>query len=242
MTIFKQPPCTLPLIIFLFTLTIHAQESSTESRIQHEYLDALHLIGKHHYDEVVHSLQHIISEDTSFYRAYIKLVEVFKYQKALDEAEEYFKALKGKSPANPRVLHALGLIYKEKQNYQKAYEILQKAIQLDPEYYPAYPDFVDVHRQIEGAERNFRRIIQTNPNLAAAHYGLAYLYSRQLAYKKKLEAAKKAVQLQPDFLPARFLMADAYYWIGEYERALEVCIPVCNYPLKKRMWKRVSTF
>ncbi|MFQ5754389.1 MAG: hypothetical protein ACE5HI_20620, partial [bacterium] len=142
----------LPLTLLLaFTSFVHTQEAHLFNKINQEYHRVLRLVGKEQYDTAIQGLKRIIAQDSSFYRAYIKMVEVYKYKKDLDAAQKYFETKIKIEPNNPYAQHALGLVYKGMQEYQKAYSSILKSIQLDLENYAAYPDFVSVHRDLEEA-------------------------------------------------------------------------------------------
>jgi tetratricopeptide (TPR) repeat protein len=66
----------------------------------------------------------------------------------------------------------------------------------------------------------FQKIIQINPKIAYAHYGLA-LYLSEEMYEKQLEHFKEAIKLKPDFKEAYSSIGYIYYEIGMYPEALE---------------------
>ncbi|MFQ5633143.1 MAG: tetratricopeptide repeat protein [bacterium] len=140
-----------------------------------DYNQTLSLIGQQRYDEATKGLKQIIARDSLFYPAYLKIVEVSKYQSTLDAAEEYFSRALTRTSDNPYLHHALGLIYRERKEWQSAYQHILKALQLNFRYYPAYRDFVSVNRSTEEAKHTIKQLLEKKPDIAAAYCGLAYI-------------------------------------------------------------------
>ena len=215
--------CLLASLLLADAYHANAQQTSRAKELNQAYVQALRLIGAQQYDNAIQSLEQIIRKDSSFSRAYTKIVTVYKYKNALDDAQVYFEGLVTEDRDNPYVHHARGLIHKEKREYQKAYESFLRSIRLNLDYHAVYPDFVEAHRDLNEAERTIRAVTEAKPNIAAAHYGLAHLYEIQQQHRKQLEAAKRAVSLRPDMLEACNLLGWAHYSLGEYADALREC-------------------
>ena len=98
-----------------------------------------------------------------------------------------------------------------------------KCIRLDLDYYAVYPDFVDAHLKISEAKKNLEKLIKENPDNAAAHYGMAYIYKKESQWEKQIAESRRAVELKPDLLEARNLVSGAYYSMGKYHDALNAC-------------------
>ncbi len=65
----------------------------------------------------------------------------------------------------------------------------------------------------------FQKIIQINPNIAYAHYGLG-LYLSEEMYEKKLEHFKEAIRIKPDYEAAYSSIGYIYYKLGMYREAI----------------------
>jgi TolB-like protein/class 3 adenylate cyclase/tetratricopeptide (TPR) repeat protein len=80
------------------------------------------------------------------------------------------------------------------------------------------------------AEKLFHKAIELDPQMARAYIGLAYVYSYMFGYgfavspeqalSKQLEAARKAVELDPNNNKAHGALGQALAWNGEWEQAL----------------------
>ncbi|MFQ5674421.1 MAG: CHAT domain-containing protein [bacterium] len=219
----RQSPVNLVCSGVVFLLTFSGILFSQDSVLQKDYNQTLFLIGQQRYDEANEGLKQIIARDSLFYPAYLKIVEVSKYQSTLDAAEEYFSNGLTRTSNNPYLHHALGLIFRERKQWQSAYQHILKALQLDFRYYPAYRDYVSVTRSTEEAEQMIKQLIEKKPDIAVAYCGLAHIYSLKNIIEKQLNTSQKALQLQPDLLNARFYFAEALYGNGDYEKALKEC-------------------
>ncbi|MFQ5652299.1 MAG: CHAT domain-containing protein [bacterium] len=213
---------TIQVLALAFT-HVRAQESLAKAHVFLQYKQALHLVGEQRYEQAIAALKQIIGQASSFSRPYLKLIEVYKYRNDLDAARSFFLHIVDKSPENSRAYHALGLIYRDDEEYGQAYDSILRALQLDPDYAAAYPDFVTVNKELESAKNALEEILQARPEGAAAHYGLAYIFGEQSKFEAQLREAKRALQLRPGFLEASWLIADAHYSLGKYEKALAAC-------------------
>jgi len=211
--------CSSLFVVFAFCGILFPQESA----LREGYNQTLFLIGEHRYDEAIDDLKQIIGRDSSFYPAYLKIVSISTYQHTLEAAETYFSSGLIRRPDNPYLHHALGLIYRERKAWLPAYQHILKALQLNFYYYPAYRDFVSVNRSTDEAERTFKALLQKSPDVAAAYCGLAHIYSSRNLTAKQLDASRKALQLQPDLLEARYYFAEALYRKGDLELARGEC-------------------
>ena len=80
------------------------------------------------------------------------------------------------------------------------------------------------------AEKLFHKAIELDPQMARAYVGLAYVYSYMFGYgfavspeqalSKQLEAARKAVELDPNNNRAHGALGQALAWNGKWEQAL----------------------
>jgi len=83
------------------------------------------------------------------------------------------------SPEKPRGYNEIGLYYIDRHEYQKAFEPLQRSLQLDP-YQPTI--YINLGLAYEGmglpdkAMDAYRRVISMNPDDPTAYYNLGLLY------------------------------------------------------------------
>ena len=133
----------------------------------------------------------------------------------LDKASEYFYKLVELDSADQQIYNFL-LAYEtdEKENYEKASEILEKAQE-------KYPDDVNLKKQevnlllkqdkTEEAKQELEEAIQAEPDNAALYFNLGYLNEELEDQEAAIEAYKKALEVDPTYKNAAFNMAVIYY-------------------------------
>ncbi len=118
-----------------------------------------------------------------------------------------------KSPNNGRGLMNYGLTRMEKGQFNEALALFNRAEVLYPNYYVLEINLGIVNSVLGNtpeAERHFQRAVQLSPADASARY----YYARWLATVRRQQEAlaylTSAIQLNPDYLPARYLMMQVY--------------------------------
>ena len=76
-------------------------------------------------------------------------------------------------------------------------------------------------RQWKDAERAFRRALDTDPDLAEAHYGLSVALPRQNFVEQGIDHALLAVGLRHEFPEAHFQLGALLSRSGWFERAIQ---------------------
>src|SRR5215475_10054737 len=75
----------------------------------------------------------------------------------------------------------------------------------------------------DAAAEGYRRVIAADPDNAAAWHGLGGARLRACAYGEASDALLEAVRLQPDEASAWGQLAEALFYLGDVERAVEAC-------------------
>ena len=75
-----------------------------------------------------------------------------------------------------------------------------------------------------GAEVEFRRAIELNPQYAAAHHRYAHYLASTTGYAEALEEAKRAQELEPHSLAIKRTMGYLLCGAGEYDSAIEALV------------------
>ncbi|MGI8812124.1 MAG: winged helix-turn-helix domain-containing protein [Pyrinomonadaceae bacterium] len=110
-------------------------------------------------------------------------------------------------------------------NWSKAEAAAEKALMLDDSLGEAHNSLAAVrmyfYHDWEGAEREFERALESNPNSAEAHqlYG-GYLIIRGRS-AAGLDEKKKAVEIEPMSLRLNRQLGRAFYWIRDYDGAID---------------------
>jgi len=99
----------------------------------------------------------------------------------LAEAETIYQQILHKNPNEPVSLHNLGLIAHESANYEKAIELLKKAVANKPDFTDAYNDLGVVLSHLgktEEAAANFRTTLTINPEHGQAYVNLVRMQQK----------------------------------------------------------------
>lgn len=142
------------------------------------------------------------------------------------------------------------------QDYNKAEQLLRKALSTEPEndnvllllgkINEAKLDLDHKNRSkfIPVAVEMFEKTIQANPNNMDAYLGLANIYMHYVdspgRFKSAYEVAEKALKIQPDNLVALNLNAECSFNLGHYERAEELFKKVLTKAVNDEYFRRRS--
>ena len=121
-----------------------------------------------------------------------------------------------------------------KQENNLARKMYLRAIELDPEYAKAYAalalTYIDDQRRgwssdpdesINQARKIAQQAIRINDTIPQAHFTLGYIYLYANAqHDLAIEAAKKAIELDPNYPDGYTLLSSAYFFSGYPEKSL----------------------
>ena len=139
--------------------------------------------------------------DPEAYEDYLKGRFFFNKRNSGEKAQSYFQQAIEKDPNYPPPYTGLADIYQLSDNPRLARESVQKALALDNELAEAHNSLAELlyrfDRDWVGAEREFKRALELDPNYAPAHHW----YSMYLAFvgrkQQALAEAQKAYELDP---------------------------------------------
>jgi CHAT domain-containing protein/Tfp pilus assembly protein PilF len=210
------------LVFFVCPISLLSFQGSS---IDKEYLNGLHWMGKGRYDKAINIFQKIIRNDRSSTKAYVKMVEAYRWNHTLNEGLSYLKVLIQNNTANPYAYYGMGLIYKEKKEYSKALEQYLQTIKLEPGYCRVYQDLVDAFNQtnnLKDAANEIEDQIRSNPNNAAAYYGQGYLYFVQSNWESAMKNLDQSIQMDSSSLNAYHIKAAILFNTSRYQELLEI--------------------
>jgi TolB-like protein/Tfp pilus assembly protein PilF len=149
-----------------------------------------------------------------------KAIEFF--EKALELDENYALAYAGLAD----VYRALPdySSYSPREAYEKARELANKAVAIDNSLSEAHTSLAVVLNNLfdwEGAEREFKKAIDSNPGYATAHHWFALYYMYRARFPEAMEKIKEAYSLDPLSLPINRDIGTVYYYAGRYDEAIE---------------------
>jgi serine/threonine protein kinase/Tfp pilus assembly protein PilF len=116
-------------------------------------------------------------------------------------------------------------IYPPKEVFPKARTAALKALEIDDELAEAHSALAMIKRDYDwdwsGAEREFKRAIELNPNYPTAHQWYAEYLTGLGRDKEAIVEAKRAQELDPLSLIINTAAGDAFHYAGQYDRAIE---------------------
>jgi protein O-GlcNAc transferase len=107
----------------------------------------------------------------------------------VQQAESIYRQILQVAPDNAEVLHLLGVVFAQAKAFDKAIELINKAIALNdtvPNFYSSLGIALSGQKKLEQAIDCFKRVIDLEPNHQEAHYNLGNIYLHQ---DKLVEAA-----------------------------------------------------
>lgn len=131
-------------------------------------------------------------------------------QGLLTEAKAAYLNYLQAHPDNEDVLHALGLISAQEQDYQQAARYLTRLISVAPQNVGAKLHLANVYKaegKLDCALEVLHALIAASPDCAPAFNNLGVVYFALNDYNDAVSAYRQAIDLRPDF-------ADAYYNLG----------------------------
>jgi TolB-like protein/DNA-binding winged helix-turn-helix (wHTH) protein/Flp pilus assembly protein TadD len=170
------------------------------------------------------ALKRVKTVDPKAYEDYLRGRFVFNKRNDSDKAQSYLQQSIMEDPAYAPPYAGLADIYQLSDNPRLARQALQKALDLDNESAEAHNTLAEIlyrfDRDMAGAEKEFRRALELNPNYAPARHW----YSMYLAVVgRKPEAlvqAQKACELDPLSPVVGANLAKILQESGEYDRAI----------------------
>jgi serine/threonine protein kinase/TolB-like protein/Flp pilus assembly protein TadD len=151
-----------------------------------------------------------------------------------NKAIDYFQQAIAKDPTYALAYDGLADVYSilgtynyvpPKEGYPKAKEAALKALQLDDTLAEAHTSLACVKFEYDwdwtGAEKEFQRVTEINPNYAYAHV-MHGIYLRSMGrFEESTAEEKRAVELDPLSLVANRELGFSFYAARQYDQAIE---------------------
>jgi adenylate cyclase len=110
--------------------------------------------------------------------------------------------------------------------FREAKKFAEKALEIDPDLPEAHLSLASVTRNLDwdypAAEREYRKVIDLNPNLAAAHSRLAILICQLGRVDEALKEVMRAVELDPVSPKAYADAGMVFLYARQYQKALSL--------------------
>jgi serine/threonine protein kinase/tetratricopeptide (TPR) repeat protein len=150
-----------------------------------------------------------------------------------NKAIAYFKEALARNPEDARIHAALAQAYTAVTTYYSsptevmplARDAAQRALALDPELAGAHVTLANVRLLYDwdwsGAEREYRRALEINPNLAAANLGYATYLATLGRFDEAIDRVKQAYRFDPLALENRNEALWIHYFSGRLRETIE---------------------
>lgn len=158
----------------------------------------------------------IVDELSGNHTEILKLIEM---QKSSLEDEERKRML-----AEARRINNAGVVAYHNGHYEKALELFEKCIEIDPEFTEGYNNLGLTCTELDMEERAteaFKKAIEMNPDLAATYNNLGYVFYRLGSLQEAVEMYQEAICRSKDNGSAYTNLGNAYYKLERIEEAIE---------------------
>ncbi|MCH7590806.1 tetratricopeptide repeat protein, partial [PVC group bacterium] len=126
-------------------------------------------------------------------------------------------------PDDIRILNPLSKIYLEEGNYQKAFPLLLKIIEIDPRQVKAHYNLgmlYQIRALHDRAEQEFQIAARLDPEDPDIHFNLGNIYYKTGDYQKSIDQYLMTTQINPMYKDAFYNLAGVYDDMNEVELAL----------------------
>jgi tetratricopeptide (TPR) repeat protein len=140
----------------------------------------------------------------------------------LMKQREYYQQLVENYPQDERAHYLLGNYYYFLQDFNLAIGEYRRATEINSKYPPAYNMLGYAHRQLENfdeaeeAFKNYIKIIPDNPN---PYDSYAELLMKKGEFEKSIETYKKALKIDPHFIPSHIGIATDLNFLNRHQEA-----------------------
>lgn len=148
-----------------------------------------------------------------------EVMKLVKNQKTSMENDE-----KKQQASEARALNNAGVMAYHNGRYEKAIEMFENAIKLDPEFTEAFNNlgltYTEINEEKKATEA-FKKAIEFNPELAATYNNLGYVFYRLGSYQEAIEMYNEAIGRSKNNSSAYTNLGNAYYKMDRIEEAIE---------------------
>jgi tetratricopeptide (TPR) repeat protein len=141
------------------------------------------------------------------------------YRKAVENFEKALQL----DPTYSQAALYLGRAYNALFEEQKAEQAFRKAIEIDPDYLEARSSFAGMLLDIGGTDEAIRQltvVVQRDPQNGMAQYLLSQAFRTKDQFTQSIEAASKAIKLNPSNPEPHFWLAESLRLSGAYDKAV----------------------
>ncbi|MFO7447883.1 MAG: tetratricopeptide repeat protein [Ignavibacteriaceae bacterium] len=138
--------------------------------------------------------------------------------------EEYYSKLASMYPNDERALSLLANLYFGQQENQKAVDLYNKILKINPDFSPVLNQLGYAQRTLENyaeAEKAFKKYTELIPDDPNPYDSYAELLLKMGRFDESIEYYNKALQQNPDFIASYIGLSANYMYLGKYDAAHE---------------------
>ena len=180
-------------------------------------------LGQGESARAISELEKATKLDPKSLRAGVLLVMTHLRLKEFDKALVAAKALEKENPDNPLIQNLKGGIYHGKKDMGNARASFEKALAIEPTYFPATVNLAQLDLQDKKpdvARKRFEAILEKNKKNIQAMSALASLALSQGKNQEATEWLERAMRENPNVLQPAVVLGSHYLRIGEKQKAL----------------------
>ena len=128
-----------------------------------------------------------------------------------------------KNQNNIAVLHLLGVVYQQLQNYDAAIKYLKIALQLDRNSFEGFYNLGSAYEkkgELNEAIDCYRKVIKLNPKFVNAYMKLGNAFQHQGRLDEAITHYQKSIEIDPNFIGAYHNLGIAFKDIGKLDEAI----------------------
>ncbi|WP_052494041.1 XrtA/PEP-CTERM system TPR-repeat protein PrsT [Nitrosospira sp. NpAV] len=201
-----------------------ASRIAPESAMLHTAL-SMSRLGEGDSSRAVAELEKATKLDPKSAHAGILLVMTHLRLKEFDKALAVARTLEKEHPDNPFIQNLKGGIYLSKKDTPNARASFEKALSIQPTYFPAVANLAQLDLQDkkpDAAKKRFEAILQKDKKNIQAMTALSGLALNQGQNKEATTWLERASQENPNALQPAMVLATHYLRIGEKQKALNL--------------------
>jgi arylsulfatase A-like enzyme/Tfp pilus assembly protein PilF len=131
---------------------------------------------------------------------------------------------------DPIIWNLVGVAFLKIGDYEKAQRFCERAVAIDDKYAVSYSNLGTIHlkvfnrttnpEELPKAFVNYKKAIDLDPKISAAHEGIGLVYLYEQDYDKAIQHLTTALKLQPEINHALYNLGVAYLNKGNKSKAL----------------------
>jgi predicted O-linked N-acetylglucosamine transferase (SPINDLY family) len=153
----------------------------------------------------------------------LKIAAGFHRSGNLKQAEQLYREVLAREPANPKALHMLGVLAHDCERWAASAKLIRRSIALDNSVADAHCNLgvaLAKLRKYREAIECFQEAIRLRPEWASVHYNLGAALHESGKLLPAEAALREAIRLQPDYAKAHHRLGKVLHKLGSHGAAI----------------------